>query len=60
METREYERIIRDFRAVLHACPEPAFQEKQTKEMILRFLQENTQLEVSDRGAWLYAKWQGR
>ncbi len=60
METREYEKIIRDFRAVLHACPEPAFQEKQTKEKIMCFLQGNTQLEVFDRGAWLYAKWPGR
>ena len=38
MEIRKYEKIIRDFRAELHACPEPAFQEKQTKEKILRFL----------------------
>ena len=52
--------MIRDFRAVLHACPEPAFQEKQTKEKILCFLQEKTQLEIVDRGAWLCAKWPGR
>jgi amidohydrolase len=56
----KYEKIIRDFRAELHACPEPAFQEKQTKERILHFLQENTQLEMIDRGAWMYAKWPGR
>lgn len=60
METRKYEEIIRDFRAVLHACPEPAFQEKKTKEEIWHFLQENTKLEVQDRGAWLCAKWPGK
>ena len=59
MSLEKYDEIIRTFRAELHACPEPAFQEKRTKEKILRFLRENTDLEVYDRTEWMYAKWLG-
>ena len=51
--------IARKLRADLHTCPEPAFEEKRTKERILRFLREETLLEVTDCGCWIWAKWTG-
>ena len=59
MEVSKYAEISRTFRAELHACPEPAFQEKKTKECILHFLRNDTQLETVDRGSWFFAKWSG-
>ena len=55
----KYIETARKLRAELHACPEPAFEEKKTKGRILRYLREETQLQVTDCGTWLYAKWPG-
>lgn len=50
---------IQALRARLHACPEAAFQERKTKEILIAFLRAHTQLELSDMGSWFYAKWSG-
>lgn len=55
METKEAEKLITRARHKLHAMPELAFCEKNTKEFILGFLKERTSLEVHDEGAYIYA-----
>ncbi len=46
---------ITSLRHVLHACGEISGQEKQTKEVLQRFLQEYTSLEILDCGEGFYA-----
>ena len=46
---------IYDLRHRLHSIPEASMHETQTKEMLMSFLKENTDLEIVDRGAWFYA-----
>ena len=46
---------IRALRKKLHETPEGALHEEKTKEILLTFLKEETDLEVFDRGLWFYA-----
>ena len=46
-----------NLRHKLHKYPELSGQERETKKRIRGFLQENTNLEVVDRGDWIYAKY---
>ena len=46
---------IYDLRRRLHSIPEASMHEMQTKEVLMSFLRENTDLEIVDRGAWFYA-----
>ncbi|NLY73225.1 MAG: amidohydrolase [Tissierellia bacterium] len=46
---------LRDFRKLLHINPEASCEEVKTRALIKEFLEDNTvNLEVHDRGAWLY------
>lgn len=47
--------MIYDLRHRLHSIPEVSMHETQTKAMLMSFLKENTDLEIVDRGAWVYA-----
>lgn len=39
----------------LHEIPERSMQERKTKETLMQYLQDKTDLEIVDRGAWFYA-----
>ena len=47
--------LVTALRAALHACPEPAGQERRTKALLMDFLRANTSLTLVDRGSWFYA-----
>ncbi|MGE4352568.1 MAG: M20/M25/M40 family metallo-hydrolase [Oscillospiraceae bacterium] len=49
------EKLIRDLRGRLHACPEISGQERRTKAELMTFLSSHTTLELVDRGSWFYA-----
>lgn len=53
--TAEKGYIMENLRQILHAIPERSMQERKTKETLVKYLQENTDLEVTDRGSWFYA-----
>ncbi len=58
MEEQRWTEITRkalQLRRQLHDMPEKAFCEVQTKGTLIRFLTENTNLEVADRGSWFFA-----
>lgn len=58
MEEQRWTEITRkalQLRRQLHGMPEKAFCEVQTKGTLFRFLTENTNLEVADRGSWFFA-----
>ena len=46
---------VTELRHQLHKCPELSMQEQGTIRIIRRFLEENTSLEIVDKGTWLYA-----
>ncbi len=46
---------VKQLRAELHQCPEMSGREKQTKEIIKKFLYSNTSVEIVDCGKWFYA-----
>ncbi len=55
-----YENILSkatDLRHELHMNPELSGQERETKLRLMRFLRDNTGLEIVDRGKWFYAKY---
>lgn len=47
---------IKALRAQLHACPELAFEEKQTKALLMTFIREHTSLELVDMGPCFYVR----
>lgn len=47
---------IKALRSQLHACPELAFEEKQTKALLMTFIREHTSLELVDMGPCFYAR----
>lgn len=53
----EYIRKAESIRRKLHDIPESSMKEEKTKQAILDFLKEETSLEISDEGPWLYAAW---
>lgn len=44
-----------ELRRQLHQHPEPSMEENRTKNTLLSFLREHTNLEIRDRGRWFYA-----
>lgn len=46
---------MEELRKMLHGIPERSMQEVRTKKTLMQFLQENTDVEVVDRGQWFYA-----
>lgn len=46
---------ITELRHELHANPELSNEEKQTRQRLMKFIRENTELSVVDRGRWFYA-----
>jgi len=46
---------IMELRHELHANPELSNEEKETKQRLMGFIKENTDLQVVDRGRWFYA-----
>jgi amidohydrolase len=46
---------ITELRHSLHRHAELSCHETETKKLLIRFLKENTTLEIEDRGAWFYA-----
>jgi len=42
-------------RKELHSSAEPSGKERQTKEILQRFLRENTSLQLTDKGKWFFA-----
>lgn len=53
-KTANIEKII-ELRKKLHNNPEPSMHEEKTKAIIMKFLADNTNLEIVDRGRWFYA-----
>ena len=52
--TREIiERTI-ELRKKLHSMPEASMNETKTKKALMRFISENTKLEITDKGKWFY------
>lgn len=51
---RNLKKII-ELRHLLHRNPELSMQEKNTLLTVRRFLEDNTELRVTDMGSWLYA-----
>ena len=52
--TREIiERTI-ELRKKLHSMPEASMNETKTKKVLMRFIGENTKLEITDKGKWFY------
>ena len=52
--TREIiERTI-ELRKKLHSMPEASMNETKTKKALMRFIGENTKLEITDKGKWFY------
>jgi len=49
------EKLLRELRGRLHACPEISGQERRTREEIMTFLSRYTTLELVDCGSWFYA-----
>lgn len=47
--------LATELRHAIHKNPDLSHQERPTMERIMAFLREHTQLEIHDRGAWLYA-----
>lgn len=54
IDVMQLDKIIA-LRKQLHQIPEASMQEVQTKKMLMRFLQENTDWTIVDRGSWFYA-----
>lgn len=52
---QELLRRIKKLRQELHQCPELSGCEKNTKDIIKKFLYANTSVEIVDRGNWFYA-----
>ena len=48
---------VTDLRHELHMNPELSGQEQETKLRLMRFLKDNTGLDIVDRGKWFYAKY---
>lgn len=48
---------VMELRHEIHMYPELSNDEKNTKERLIRFLSENTGLDIVDCGAWFYAKY---
>ena len=51
--------LATELRHELHQHPELAGEEVWTKARLIRFLQENTKLEIVDKGKWFYAAYKG-
>ena len=55
MENKNILKSIIELRHTLHACPELSMKESRTKQIIEKFLRDNTSFEVVDCGNWFYA-----
>jgi amidohydrolase len=53
-------KLVTALRRELHQHPEPSNQETGTKERLIRFLKEHTNLEIVDRGLWFYAVYRAK
>jgi amidohydrolase len=43
----------------MHEHPELSMEERWTRQRLMDFLKDNTDLEINDRGLWFYAAWRG-
>ena len=58
MDQKNYEKAVA-LRHALHAHPELSGQETWTKDYLIKFLKENTSVEIVDKGKWFYAAYRG-
>lgn len=52
---REIIEKTEELRKILHSVPEKSMHEAKTKKLLMSFISENTDLDVSDCGSWFYA-----
>ena len=52
--TREITERTIELRKKLHSMPEASMNETKTKKALMRFISENTKLEITDKGKWFY------
>lgn len=52
---KEIVKKITQLRHELHAIPEESMKETKTKQRLMDFVSQNTDLEIEDRGSWFYA-----
>lgn len=52
--TREITERTIELRKKLHSMPEASMNETETKKTLMRFIGENTKLEITDKGKWFY------
>jgi len=52
---REIIEKTKELRKILHGIPEKSMHETKTKKILMDFISENTDLDVSDCGSWFYA-----
>jgi amidohydrolase len=57
---KENLKLVKQLRYQLHQYPEPSYEENITKETLMKFLKDNTSLEIIDEGKWFYAIHHGR
>ena len=57
---KRWEKLAVELRHALHRHPELSLEERWTKQYLMDFLKQHTELEIVDRGAWFYACCKGK